>query len=177
MQPLTWKALEALRNGQSNSVLARRALEATTTGKITERRVQSLGNYFSRIINGHIPHPSLDKLQLIALGMNYPSLAAFFDAWETASASGVTWAPGMDEAFTESGDFTSPSPAGSVTKKAARKRVPNGHTPDPAEARAIRDADIVAATRAIAALNREIRKFDRYQKKAHDRRGPGAKRR
>lgn len=90
MDSLAWQALAVLRGPQVNLEVAHRALDRTVGKAMADRKAVSLANYFSRIINGHVPHVSLTKLQLLAIGLGYPTMSTFFIAWEQAMAALTT---------------------------------------------------------------------------------------
>jgi hypothetical protein len=121
MDVLPFHALIQLRGTDANTTLARRALgPAATAGA-----VRSLSNYFSRVISGGVPQVGLEKLQQLANGLGYPTLAALFLDWAwVAQGKALPYRGYASEQFTQFGDPPSQkSEKGGKRTTAARTRV------------------------------------------------------
>jgi hypothetical protein len=82
MQTLDYRGLIVLRGADENTALARRALGPDATAA----QIKALANYFSRIVRGGVPKVGIGMLELLAIGLDYDSLAAFFADWAHVSA-------------------------------------------------------------------------------------------
>lgn len=82
MQTLDYRGLIVLRGADENTALARRALGPDAT----RAQIKALANYFSRIVRGGVPKVGIGMLELLAIGLDYDSLAAFFADWAHVSA-------------------------------------------------------------------------------------------
>lgn len=81
VDPLDWGKLKALRGAKKNTAMA----EAALGERASQHAVKTTANYFSRIIQGRVPSVGIDKLRLLAIGLGYDTMTAFFADLENVS--------------------------------------------------------------------------------------------
>lgn len=86
------RALRDIQGDLKNTVIARRALGDSATGQ----DIRDFANYYSRIAAGKVPNVGLQKLRLIAKGLEFLTLSSFFARIEglpTAEPAGEDSSP------------------------------------------------------------------------------------